>query len=65
MPATLASFSRAPGFKRVLVEVEQDVVDVDDEAARGFARLQDRVELLAQSLAKLRLLGFGLLSGLA
>ena len=53
------------GLQRVLVEVEENVINVDDQAAGGFSRFEDHVQLLAQPFTKLGLLGFGLLGGLA
>ena len=48
----LGQFFARAGLQRVLVEVEEHVGDVDDQAARRFARFQNQVQLLAQALAQ-------------
>ena len=42
-------------FQRVSGSVEQDIGHVHDQSTGGIARLQDRVELIEQLLAELRL----------
>ena len=65
MPATVASFSRAPGSERVLAGVEQHVRHVDDQAARRLPRLEDDVQLPLQPFAQVGLFGLGPRDGLA
>ncbi len=52
------------GFESVAVEVEQDIVDIDDQATGGFPGLENQVQLVAEALAESSLLGFGLVASL-
>ena len=49
-------------FQGVLVEIEEHVADINDQAALRFARLENQVQLLAQAFAKLRFFVLGLLA---
>ena len=52
MPETLASFSRAVGFERVLADVEQHIGNVDHETSLALACIQDEIQLLDQAGAQ-------------
>jgi len=60
-----ASFSRGAGLERVAASVKEHVRHIDDEAAGGVARLQNRIQLAEKLGAKLGLFGLGLRGGAA
>ncbi len=65
MPATVASFSRAPGLNVALAGVEQHVRHIDDQAARRLARFEDDVQLTLEPVAQVSLFCLGPRDGLA
>ena len=49
------------GFQRRAAGIEQDIREVHDQPARGFAGVEHLIELLTQLVAKRRFLAMGLL----